>query len=165
MSATERFAVLLIAAVLVDRRRPMSVDARRRPVFADAESDREFIKFASSSAETLFSRYLYSPSFSFCDQKIQRQPSLSSNPKTYIATFGIVVNVIRSVSLSPCSRLPDFSLSEKEIALLSLSACPLYPLKTGVSNTNDGKKYDSVTGRVKIRPIHHARNSPLILYQ
>ena len=74
---------------------------------------------------------------------IQRQPSLSSNSKTYVATFGIVVNVIRPVSLSPCSRLPDFGLSEKEIALLSLSACPLYPLKTDVSNTNDGKKYDS----------------------
>jgi hypothetical protein len=144
--------VLLIAAVLVDRRRPMSADARRRPVFADAESDREFIKSASSSAETLFSRYLYSPSFSFCDQMIQRQPSLSSTPKTYV-TFGIVVNVIRPVSLSPCSRLPDFSLSEKEIALLSLSACPLYPLKTGVSNTNDRKKYDRVTARVKNRPM------------
>ena len=96
---------------------------------------------------------MYSPSFSFCDQTIQQQPSLSSNPKTYI-TFGIVVNVIRPVSLSPCSRLPDFSLSEKEIALLSLSACPLYPLKTGVSNTNDGKKYDKVTGRVKNRAIY-----------
>ena len=85
-------------------------------------------------------------------------------PKTYIA-FGIVVNIIRPVSLSPCSRLPDFSLSEEEIALLGLSACPLYPLKTGVSNTNDGKKYGRVTGRVKNHPIHHESDSPLILYQ
>lgn len=156
--------MLLIAAVLVDRRRPVSADARRRPVFADAESDREFMKSASSPAETLFSRYLYSPSFSFCDQIIQRQPSLSSNPKTYVA-FGIVVNVIRPVSLSPCSRLPDFSLSEKNIALLSLFACPLHPLKSGVSNMNNENKYDGVTGESKNRPINHARNSPLILYQ
>jgi hypothetical protein len=49
--------------------------------------------------------------------------------------------------------LPDFSLSEEEIALLSLSACPLDPLKAGMSNTNDGKKYGRVTGGVKIRPI------------
>ncbi len=141
--------MLFKATVLVDRRRPMSVDARRRSVFADAESDREFIKSASSSAETLFSRYLYSPSFSFCGQIIQRQPSLSSNPRTYVATFGIVVNVIRPVGLPPRSRLPDFSLSKEKIALLSLSACPLYPLKIGVINQTMGRN-TTVTREQKI---------------